>query len=258
MIEISHLAYSYGSHQVFHDISFSAERGEFVSVLGCNGAGKSTLFKCILGIYRDYSGNVFVNGKNTRDFSVQNLAREIAYVPQISSSSFNYSVEDIVLMGTTSGVSALRSPGKEERKRAAEAMERMGILQMKNRCFHHLSGGERQLVTLARALAQQANILLLDEPVSALDFGNRMLVLNQIRALAGEGYTMIQSTHDPETAYVFSDKIIALKDGTVFAQGKPQEILTKENIGSLYDVDVEAASVFNDRVRIFFPETILN
>lgn len=257
MLEVKNLSYSYGNRRILNDVSLMAENGEFVSVLGSNGVGKSTLFKCILGILPGYSGTVAIDGTDTREMSVRGIAQKIAYIPQMSASAFNYSVEDIVLMGTTAGLNNLRSPGKEEKRRAEEAMERMGIIALRQRCFHHLSGGEKQLVVIARALAQQAGILLLDEPGSALDFGNQMRILHEAKSLAGDGYLVIQSTHDPEKAYMFSDRMLALKDGAVFAQGAPRDVLTAGTIRALYGVDTKLTSIFNDRVRVFTPDSIL-
>ena len=257
MLEVKNLSFSYGGRLILNDVSLTAEAGEFVSILGSNGVGKSTLFKCILGVLRDYSGTVTVDGRDTRSMSVRQLAQKIAYIPQMSASAFNYSVEDIVLMGTTVGLHSLRSPGRAEMRRAEDAMERMGIADLRQRCFHHLSGGERQLTVIARALAQQANILLLDEPSSALDFGNQVRILNEAKNLAQDGFTVIQSTHDPERAYMFSDRLIALKGGTVFAQGEPAQVLTADNIKQLYGVNTKLTSIYDDRVRVFTPENIL-
>lgn len=258
MLEVKNLSFSYSGHLVLNNINLSAESGEFLSVLGANGAGKTTLFKCILGILPAFSGAVTVGGRDTHSMSVQEIAQKIAYIPQLSASVFNYSVEDIVLMGTTAAFSSLRSPGRVEMRRAESAMERIGILDLRKRCFHHLSGGERQLAVIARALAQQAGILLLDEPASALDFGNRIRILNEVKSLSRDGYLVIQTTHDPEGAYLFSDRIIALKNGEVAAQGAPQDVLTEENIRLLYGVNAAVTSIFDDRVRVFTPSSILN
>ena len=257
MLEVKDLSFSYGGRRILDGVSLRAEKGQFVSVLGSNGVGKSTLFKCILGVLRDYSGSVTVDGRDTRGMSVRELAQKIAYIPQMSASAFNYSVEDIVLMGTTAGLSSLRSPGAAELCCAEEAMERVGIASLRNRCFHHLSGGEKQLTVIARALAQRADILLLDEPGSALDFGNQLRILSVAKSLAEEGFLVIQSTHDPERAYLFSDRMIALKDSTVFAQGTPAEVLTEENIRELYGVDTMLTSIHNDHVRVFTPRNVL-
>lgn len=257
MIEVCNLSFSYSGRPILKNVSFSAKKGEFLSILGANGVGKSTLFRCMIHVLPGYTGEILIDGKNIRFMKVRELAKHIAYIPQMSFSSFNYSVEDIVLMGTTAGIGSIRSPGQEEKRRAAHAMERMGISDLKKRCYHHLSGGERQLVTIARALAQEAEILLLDEPSSALDFGNQMLISVQARKLASEGYTVIQTTHDPEKAHIFSDRIIAMKDGRVLSQGTPSEVLSGEIIEQLYGIAVEVNSLYEDKVRVFTPKNVV-
>lgn len=256
MIEVKDLSFSYGSREVLRDISLSASSGELTSILGANGVGKSTLFKCMLGLLPGYTGQILIDGRDIREMSVKELARLVAYIPQMSTSAFNYSVEDIVLMGTTADLSAFRTPGAEELRRADAALERVGICELRHRSFQRISGGERQLAIIARALAQRSNILMLDEPTSALDFGNQMRVLETARELAREGYTVIQTTHDPERAYMFSDKVIALKNGRVLAQGTPAEVLTADNIAAMYGAAVEMTSLYNDKARMFVPNTV--
>lgn len=255
-IEVKNLSFSYGSRPVLHDISFTVNKGEFLSILGPNGVGKSTLFRCMLGLLSGYTGQVFVDGIDARTFSVREAAKHIAYIPQSSHPIFNYSVFDIVLMGRTSGLSAFRSPGKADMEICRWAMDKVGISQLADRCFHRLSGGEQQLVLIARALVQKAPILMLDEPTANLDFGNQMLVLEQARSLAGEGYTVIQTTHHPEQSYMFSDRILAIQKGSVLKEGKPGQVLTAETMKTLYGVDVDVVSLQEDRVRICIPNQI--
>ena len=193
-IEVKNLSFSYGDRQVLHDISFRVEPGEFLSILGPNGVGKSTLFRCVLGLLSGYSGQVLVCGRDARTLNVQESAKDIAYIPQSSNPAFNYSVFDIVLMGATAGLSRFRSPGQKEVERCRWALEKIGISDLSARCFHRLSGGERQLVMIARALTQNAPVLMLDEPTANLDFGNQLRVLQQVQSLAREGYTVIQTT----------------------------------------------------------------
>lgn len=254
---VKELSFSYGSHQVLHDINFTVEDGEFLSILGCNGVGKSTLFRCVLGLLNTYKGQVLINGVDTRKLPPAKMAKLAAYIPQNCSPAFNYSVEDIVLMGTTAGLNSLRSPGKKELERVDWALDKIGIEHLRKRCFHHISGGERQLAVIARALVQDAKLLMLDEPTASLDFGNQMLVQEQARALADEGYTIIQTTHNPEQSYMFSDKVLAIKDGRVLCHGEPQKIMTREIISQLYGLDVEISSLYNDRIRICMPESFV-
>lgn len=257
-IEVRHLSYAYGDHTVLKDVDFSAQPGEYLSILGPNGTGKSTLFRCMLGALRRYGGEVLVDGVDTRSMTAGEMARKVAYIPQYSDPAFNYSVEDIILMGTVSKTGLFSAPRKAQREQTAWAMEKIGIAHLAHRCFHHISGGERQLVLIARALAQQAKILLLDEPTASLDLGNQVLVLSQARALADEGYTVIQTTHDPERSYQFSSRIMALKNGMVVADGRPRDVLTEELIAALYGVEVQVSSLFEDRVRVCTPRFALN
>ena len=255
-VVVKNLSFSYGSHQVLHDINFTVEDGEFLSILGCNGVGKSTLFRCVLGLLQNYSGEVLINGVDTRKLPPAKMARLAAYIPQNCSPTFNYSVEDVVLMGTTSGLHALRSPGKKELEQVEWALEKIGITHLRKRCFHHISGGERQLAVIARALVQNAKLLMLDEPTASLDFGNQILVQEQARMLADEGYTIIQTTHNPEHSYMFSDKVLAIKDGRVLCHGAPKEIMTKEVMSRLYGLDVEISSLYGDKVRVCMPGNV--
>ena len=255
-IEVKNLSFSYGDRPVLHDISFSVEKGEFLSILGPNGVGKSTLFRCVLGLLSGYTGQVLVNGVDGRSFSVREAAKHIAYIPQSSHPVFNYSVFDIVLMGRTSGLSTFRSPGKQDTQKCRWALEKVGISHLEERCFHRLSGGEQQLVLIARALVQDAPILMLDEPTANLDFGNQLRVLEQCRNLAREGYTVIQTTHHPEQSYQFSDRILTIQKGRVLAQGRPEDVLTEQTIRQLYGVDVEVVSLYGDKARICMPRNL--
>ena len=252
-IEVKDLSFSYSERPVLHNINFSVGRGEFLSILGPNGVGKSTLFRCVLGLLSGYTGQVLVDGTDSRTFSTREAAKHIAYIPQSSRSIFNYSVFDIVLMGRTSGLATFRSPGKADRELCHWAMEKVGITRLADRCFHRLSGGEQQLVLIARALVQKAPILMLDEPTANLDFGNQLLVLEQARSLAREGYSVIQTTHHPEQSYMFSDRILAIQNGRVLVEGAPKTVLTEENIRSLYGVDVDVVSLYHDSARICIP-----
>ena len=255
-IEVKNLNFSYGNRQVLHDISFTVGSGEFLSILGPNGVGKSTLFRCVLGLLSGYTGTVSIDGTDVRSFSVREMAKHIAYIPQSSHPIFNYSVSDIVLMGRTSGLSTFRSPKKQDVEICRWAMEKVGISHLALRCFHRLSGGEQQLVLIARALVQKAPVLMLDEPTANLDFGNQLRVLEQARSLAREGYTVIQTTHHPEQSYLFSDRILTIQNGRVLKEGTPEEVLTEETIRALYGVDVEVVSLYHDKARICIPAHI--
>ena len=255
-IEVKNLSFSYGTRPVLQDISFRVEPGEFLSILGPNGVGKSTLFRCMLGLLSGYTGQVLVDGVDARQFSPREAARHIAYIPQSSRPVFNYRVFDIALMGATSAMSPLRCPGREQMERCRWALDKIGISHLSQRCFHRLSGGEQQLVLIARALVQNAPILMLDEPTANLDFGNQLLVLKQAQSLAREGYTVIQTTHHPEQSYLFSNRILALQNGRVLTEGTPAEVLTEDTMQALYHADVEVLSLYEDKARVCIPRFI--
>lgn len=252
-LEIRDLRFSYGEREVLKGLSFSAEYGELLSVLGPNGVGKSTLFRCILGLLKPESGQCLIDGNSTAGFSPKELAAHIAYIPQSHYPTFNYSVMDMVLMGTTAQVNAMSVPGKRQISLAKEALERLGIAELANRGYTNISGGERQLVLIARAIAQQAKILIMDEPSANLDYGNRTRVMRTVKNLAAEGYAIIQSTHDPDQAFLYSDKVLAIHNGKVLTWGKPEDTVNSALISALYGVDVEVCSLKEDKIRVCVP-----
>lgn len=256
-IEVSDLSFDYGQNQVLDRVNFTAQDNQLLSVLGPNGVGKTTLFRCILGLLKGYQGQILLDGIDIKGLGITDMAKLIAYIPQFHYPSFNYSVFDIVLMGTSVHVSAISSPGKKQKKVVEKALKRLGIHHLKDRGFTKISGGERQLVLLARALVQESRILVMDEPTSNLDFGNQIRVLTEIKSLATEGYTIIQSTHNPDLAFMFSDKVLALKDGEVLAWGTPAQIFTEELIYNLYGMEVKMESLYYDQVRVCIPKSIV-
>ncbi|MEF9974316.1 MAG: ABC transporter ATP-binding protein [Clostridia bacterium] len=250
-VDVRNLSFSYGAREVLREISFFVGEGELVSVLGANGAGKSTLFQCMLGLKR-YQGAVLVDGEDARHMDARALSKKIAYIPQVSFPAFHYTVLDMVLMGTSGHMREFAMPGAREREIAREALAQLGLAAFEARDFMRLSGGERQLVLIARALAQRARILLLDEPTANLDYGNQLTVLGKLRALARQGYTVIQSTHNPEQAYAFSTRLVALCGGRLIAQGAP-EILDTPLVQALYGSKVRIESLMADKIRICVP-----
>lgn len=255
---MSNLNFSYGKRKIIEDVTFTAGEGEMLVILGPNGVGKSTLFQCILGILQGYTGIIKVNGDDTRGIGIRELARRIAYIPQTHSPVFNYTVFDIVLMGTASQISEVSIPGSEQIQLAEDSLTKLGIGHLKDRVYTQISGGERQLVMIARALAQKAKILVMDEPTSNLDYGNQIRILAEIKKLAKQGYTIIQSSHNPDQAFLFSDKVLALLDGRVLKYGPPEDVISGEIIKQLYNIDVEVENLYDGRVRIFLPTTLIN
>lgn len=238
-LAVEDLAFSYGSREVLHDVSFTVHPGEFLSVLGPNGVGKSTLFRCILGSLPNYKGRICADGTDLRTLTQKEMAKHIAYIPQVHRPTFGYTVLDTVLMGTTRQLSAFAQPKEPQIRTAMNAMEQIGVTHLVDRDFTYLSGGEQQLVLVARAIAQQADILIMDEPTSALDYGNQIRVLQKVKQLSREGYTVLLSTHNPQHAMSFADRILALSGGTVAAIGAPVETLTPKLMEELYQIEVD-------------------
>lgn len=235
-IVVKNLGCSYGTRSVLREVSFSVEKGTLLSVLGPNGVGKSTLFRCLLGSL-PYEGSITVDGEELCHLSPGKRAKKIAYIPQNHRPTFGYSVLDTALMGTTRQISPFLSPGKEQVEQAREALCRVGADHLETRSFERLSGGEQQLVLLARALAQQAEILVMDEPTANLDYGNQLRVLQLAKDLSREGYTILISTHDPQHTLRFADRVLALLDGSVAGEGAAKEVLTPQLVRKLYRVE---------------------
>lgn len=252
-IEVDHLNFSYGSRQIIHDLSFSISDGTLVNVLGPNGVGKSTLFRCILCLNDDYTGTIRVNGKDLRELSMRRRAREISYIPQSHSSVYDYDVLDVVLMSTGAESGLFATPGRNQEARAWEALERVGVDHLAKRPYTQISGGEQQLVLIARALAQDARTIIMDEPTSALDYGNTVRVLSCVRQLAREGLSIVQSTHQPDQAFLYADKTLVIHDGRLRAFGDPRDVITEELVSDIYGVEVEVNSLYDDKVRVCVP-----
>ena len=237
MLEVESLQFSYGARQVLKNISFRAGRDELIFVLGANGAGKTTLFRCMLGLLHGYRGKILLDGQNIASLPAKELARQIAFIPQFHNPVFSYTALDMVLMGTNHRLSTFASPGRREREIAMQSMAQLGIEAFAGRNFQELSGGEQQLVLVARALAQEARILLMDEPTSALDYGNQLRVLEKVASLSTQGYTVLLSCHNPQHALLYARRVIALADGAVCADGAPESVLDAALIRKLYGVD---------------------
>jgi iron complex transport system ATP-binding protein len=255
LIPVDGISFSYTSKSVLNDIRLSITEGEVVTLLGPNGSGKSTLIKIMLGLLRPARGNIFLNGDDIRAMDSKALAREIAYVPQTHVSSFPYTVMDVVLMGRIPHKTFFFTYSRADKTIAGNALERLSIAHLAHRAYTELSGGERQLTLIARALAQGAKTFIMDEPASGLDYGNQLRLLDQIIKLSREGYTFIKSTHSPEHALWIADRAIMIKNGAVVADGKCDDVITTENLFHLYNVRVNILD-FNGSFRACVPETI--
>ena len=238
MVELKEISCGYGLKKVIHEVSFSINKGQIVSLLGANGSGKSTLLKAIVGLI-DYSGRIQIANKETRELSTINRAKLIAYVPQSTVIPFDFNVLEVVLMGRFHASSFGFAYGKHDTELAHDALNKVGIESFKNRTYRQLSGGERQLVLIARALAQQSQLIVMDEPVTGLDLGNQMRLLELMEHLSSLGYTLLQTTHYPDHALRISHKVAWLHDGLLLDFGNSKDVITRENILNVYGVEVE-------------------
>ncbi|HPF19435.1 MAG: ABC transporter ATP-binding protein [Eubacteriales bacterium] len=248
--EVRNLSFSYGEQPILQDVSFCLNGREVVSVLSPNGGGKTTLFRCMLGIHRQYTGIITYDERDSRNLSIRNLARYAAYVPQSHYPAFNYNVLDMVLMGTTPLLRSTIQPGEEEYEIAEQALARLGISTLARRGFIRLSGGEQRLVLIARALAQQAPMIILDEPTADLDIGNQHLVMTQLRRLRDEGMTILFSTHDPSQAYRWSDRVLALSEQSIYAEGPPARVICSPVLNHLYHIDATVVPLDDRDIHI--------
>jgi len=231
---IKDLRFAYRKNDILKGVSLSADYGEFISLLGRNGAGKTTLFRCLLKFLTRYSGAIFVDGLDIKTMRARDIAKRIAYIPQTHTPVFNYDVLTVVLMGTNATMSSFASPKEKHIARARSALESLGIAGLAGCGYAEISGGERQLVLIARALVQRSKIFIMDEPTANLDYGNQITVLRKIRELSGQGYLVLLSTHNPEHALRYSGRVLVLKDGVIDSDGLPQTTLTPECIEKIY------------------------
>lgn len=242
-LEVKDLTFSYGKQTVLQRLSFTAQKGSLIAVLGPNGAGKSTLFRCLLGFLKPQAGEILISGKTIEPYRRRKMASMFAYIPQSAEPIFNYTVLDTVLMGTTGTLNMLQCPGKREQEAALQALQRLGIAHLAQRGIGQISGGERQLAFIARAIVQNAEILIMDEPTANLDFGNQQRVLKQILSLSDRGYTVLMSTHNPEHALRYASHVLALKNGEIAANGLTTKALTSDLIYKLYGIQTSIVEV---------------
>ena len=234
VIEIKNLTKCYGDLIALDDFSLDVYEGEILGLLGPNGSGKSTLFKTVLGLVPALAGQLSVLNQPLARWSRRQLARQIAYVPQQSVSLFSFTALDMVLMGRSAYTGLFSTPSKNDKEKVWSCLEHLGIEHLAERLFPQLSGGEQQLVLLARALAQEPKALILDEPTSSLDFGNQILVIEQVQQLKKQGLAIFLCTHQPEHAMRMADKALLLAKGKVFAQGAVHEVLSINNLATMY------------------------
>jgi len=242
-LEAKHLDFGYGARRVGCDVSLALEAGEVLCLLGPNGSGKTTLFKTLLGLLPPQGGQVLMDGVDLQRRKRGEVAQRVSYVPQAHAAFFPFTVREVVLMGRTAHLGIFSSPTRRDREIAQTAIERMSLPHLSDSIYTRISGGERQLTLIARALAQDARIIVMDEPTANLDFGNQVRVLEHIQALARTGMGVLLSTHDPDQAFICADRVAMLHEGTLARTGAPAEAITAESLRQLYGVSVEVTQV---------------
>jgi iron complex transport system ATP-binding protein len=248
-VEAENLSYSYNGGFRLEPVSFKIRSHEVFMLLGPNGSGKTTILRCISGLYKDFSGRILIDGKPIQSYNSYALARLLAVVPQEHHPSFPYRLIDFVVMGRAPYHGMLEIPSSRDYKLAYEILNNLSLEKFSQRPYTTLSGGERQLALIARALTQEPKILLLDEPTAHLDFKNQVLILKTIVKLAKErNMTVVMTLHDPNLASLYADTVLLLGKGESVAYGKPEEVLEEENLRKAYGINPKTISIGNLKI----------
>ena len=256
MLDARELAIGYGAKEIGSGLSLAVEAGDILCLLGPNGCGKTTLFRTLLGLMPALSGQVLLGDKPITAQRRAEIATQIAYVPQAHAPPFPFEALEVVLMGRTARLGTFGQPGQRDRETALNAMRQLGIADLAHRDYSRLSGGQRQLVLIARALAQEAALIVMDEPTASLDFGNQAQVLakitNLVRNASEAGHGVILSTHDPDQAFALDARVLLMKNGRTHAEGSASEVLTGENLSDVYGIPVTVETTGSGR-RVCLP-----
>jgi iron complex transport system ATP-binding protein len=254
-LQVERLAFGYPGRVVGRDVSFGLAAGQVLGLLGPNGSGKTTLFRTLLRLLEPAAGAVLVDGAPIATWPRGRIARVFGYVPQAQLGTFPFTALEVVLMGRTAHVALFGSPSAHDRRQAEVALDALGIAHLAERPYPEMSGGERQLTLVARALAQEPAILVMDEPTASLDFGNQVRVLSHVQALAKRGIAVVLSTHDPAQAFLCADQVALLHDGRLARLGPPADVITPATLRETYGVDVDVVTIMHlgRAVRVCVP-----
>ncbi|HSH43052.1 MAG TPA: ABC transporter ATP-binding protein [Arenicellales bacterium] len=235
-LEARALSIGYDGVPVASGIDIEVRPGEVTCLLGPNGCGKTTLFKTLIGLIPPLAGEVRVDGRLLAGLSVREIAAHIAYVPQQHAPTFPFRVFDVVMMGRQARKGLLSAPGERDRERTGEVLAQVGISDLADADYSRISGGQRQLVLIARALVQDTGLLVLDEPTASLDYGNQVRIVGEIARLARAGYGVVLSTHNPDHAFAVADRVALMHDAGIMAAGRPEEVLAAGRLSDVYGV----------------------
>jgi iron complex transport system ATP-binding protein len=261
-LSVSNLRTGYNKKEVVHGIGFTAESGDFVCIIGANGCGKTTALKGILGILPLFAGTVSIDGKELigasgHTLSAREFAKVFAYIPQIHGLPFPFLVSDVALLGRTPHLrSSVSPPTNEDKEAAYNALAALGIANIADSEYTQLSGGQQQLVLIARALAQEPRVLIMDEPTASLDFGNQQLVLERLMDLKSSGMSIIMVTHDPQQVLHCANKVLVMDGGEILCEGLPEKTVTTEILEKIYGAHAVVTTVKLDsgeEVRTVIP-----
>jgi iron complex transport system ATP-binding protein len=242
-VEDLRFAYDGERRSVVDGVSFRLGSGEVLAILGPNGAGKTTLLHILLGILKAQSGQIWLDGRELSTCTRSEISRVVGLVPQFEHVAFEYSVEEYVLMGRAPHLGMLELPTQDDDRLAVEALDQLGLLALRGRSMLELSGGERQMVVLARALAQQARLLLMDEPLAHLDLSNKGRILAVIRRLSEAGVAVVFTTHEPDMVQGVAHRALLMREGRVVASGRTEAVMTSETLSQTYGVAIRVLRV---------------
>lgn len=243
-LDVDNLAFSYdGIRPVVDGLTLRYESPEALCILGANGTGKSTLLQCVIGAFKPSGGEVRIDGKPVAAYSARDLARRMAYIPQTHVPAFEYPVIDVVTMGRTSLIGRFSTPSAADRDSALEKLDFLGIAHLRDKPYTQVSGGERQLVMIASALAQEPDVLVLDEPTAHLDFGNQYRFVKLVEQLCAQGMGVIMTTHFPDHALELGGTTAVMDGGRIEHIGPAREVVTAENLRALYGIEVNVECV---------------
>ena len=255
--EVKNLIFKYGagSRRILDEVSLSLDKGQILTILGPNGAGKTTLLNCMAGLLTPESGKILINGEDMNQLNKRDIARIVGYVPQNHTPSFNYKVIDFVMMGSAPRIGMFGRPGKDEVELSLKVLDDLGISNLADRSYMEISGGERQQAMIARAIVQQPEVIMFDEPTAHLDYGNQHKVLKMVRNMADKGYSIIITTHNPDHALLLGDKVAIVERNGKMISGDCTEIITEEKLRQVYDVNLCLLPIDQlKRTACFVPE----
>ncbi|HPP78113.1 ABC transporter ATP-binding protein [Methanospirillum sp.] len=256
MLRISNLSFSYGPVKVLSDISLHVEKGALCGLFGPNGSGKTTLFKCALRFLRNYTGIINIQGRNISKLKVEEVARVVSYVPQEHRPPFPYLASEVVLMGRSPYLGGIFGLSREDEKIAMDAMDLIGISDIADIPYTMLSGGQRQMVLIARSLAQKTQAIFLDEPTAALDYHNQHLVWKVIRDIADDGMTILACTHNPNHVSWYCDHAIVMSRNGIIGAGDPRDVMSQDILNTLYSGSCAIRKL--DGIPLILPRDVIS